>query len=577
MCCKQECNSKIPQQLIIETCQHFLELTKQEQDLIILGHLDSNRQHPLLLNIYQTQRSRDHATRFEVRETHREGVHYYFRQIPICQAMYFFVHDLGSKRYKNIVKHFDASGLTVRTHKLMGRTPTCTTRLYTREDINRAVQFLRSFAERFAIPLPGRLPSVKDFRVMRLPSAYSKAMVHRQYEASCKLLGKPAMERTRFLRTWKQYCPDIASMKPANDLCNVCQTKMALLRQTVNDDVEKRHKLQEAMDHLNRAAKQCEFYQRAVERAQRDESVMVLSFDYAQTVHYPSSPQSVGKGYFLANRKIELFGIVNEGERVQHTYIIDESHHAGKGANAVISMLHDYLQHKRPVDTLILFCDNTVGQNKNNAMLHYLAWRIDMGLNKEISLNFLLVGHTKFAPDRMFGLIKLYYRRCIIDTFQQFIECVAAASPSGHVLAVPTMFPNKRSPNVIWNEWTTFLKAFYQPCKKLTTYHHFLFTSERTDVGCKEFADSAVSFVDIKKGEPIGQPDEITPPGLSLERRWYLFTEVRPLCSNPANADHFMRQPSKKPHKAGRTCSRMRASTPQAVKPPKKGRKTRQQ
>lgn len=62
-------------------------------------------------------------------------------------------------------------------------------------------------------------------------------------------------------------------------------------------------------------------------------------------------------------------------------YIIDEDHHTGTDANTVISMLHNYLQNAREVDELVLFCDNTAGQNKNNAVLHYLTWRIHLGLN----------------------------------------------------------------------------------------------------------------------------------------------------------------------------------------------------
>ena len=75
---------------------------------------------------------------------------------------------------------------------------------------------------------------------------------------------------------------------------------------------------------------------------------MVLSFDYAQNVHYPSAAQSVGSVYFKSARKLELFGIYNEGTKKQHTYIVDKAHYVGKGANAVISLLDDYLENMPP-------------------------------------------------------------------------------------------------------------------------------------------------------------------------------------------------------------------------------------
>ena len=38
-------------------------------------------------------------------------------------------------------------------------------------------------------------------------------------------------------------------------------------------------------------------------------------------------------------------------------------------------------------------------------MMQYLAWRVFAGLHKSITISFLIVGHTKFAPDWAFGLL----------------------------------------------------------------------------------------------------------------------------------------------------------------------------
>ncbi len=40
----------------------------------------------------------------------------------------------------------------------------------------------------------------------------------------------------------------------------------------------------------------------------------------------------------------------------------------------------------------------------NNFMIHYLLWRCMTGRHTNITLSFLVVGHTKFAPDACFGL-----------------------------------------------------------------------------------------------------------------------------------------------------------------------------
>ena len=43
----------------------------------------------------------------------------------------------------------------------------------------------------------------------------------------------------------------------------------------------------------------------------------------------------------------------------------------------VISLVHDYLEkHCKGVKQVMLQADNCVGQNKNNAFMQYIAWRV---------------------------------------------------------------------------------------------------------------------------------------------------------------------------------------------------------
>ena len=42
-------------------------------------------------------------------------------------------------------------------------------------------------------------------------------------------------------------------------------------------------------------------------------------------------------------------------------------------------------------------------------MMYYLMWKVLAGLHSEAAMSFLLMGHTKFAPDWCFGLMKQYY------------------------------------------------------------------------------------------------------------------------------------------------------------------------
>ncbi len=65
-----------------------------------------------------------------------------------------------------------------------------------------------------------------------------------------------------------------------------------------------------------------------------------------------------------------------------------------------------------------LHADNCTGQNKNNAMVQYLAWRVLTKRHTKITLSFLVVGHTKFTPDWCFGLFKRLYRRTSIGSLR---------------------------------------------------------------------------------------------------------------------------------------------------------------
>lgn len=138
---------------------------------------------------------------------------------------------------------------------------------------------------------------------------------------------------------------------------------------------------------------------------------------------------------------------------MQYNYLIDEKDDVGKGANCVASILHHHLKtYYKDIDTLVLFCDNCVGQNKNNVILSYLQWRVAQGLHKRILFNFLLTGHTKFSPDRYFGIFKAKYSVSDVDIFDDLMQCVVDSPPGGHNKAVS-------AENVTWYEWDSFIEV----------------------------------------------------------------------------------------------------------------------
>ncbi len=134
-------------------------------------------------------------------------------------------------------------------------------------------------------------------------------------------------------------------------------------------------------------------------------------------MHFPSNPLQPGPMYFLTPRECGLFGVSCEGLQKQVNFLIDEGMSSSKGSNEVISYMHHFFSNFGVGETDVdLHCDNCSGQNKNNFMLLYGAWRVGHKLHSTLSIHFLIAGHTKFAPDCGFGLIKQAFMRTRVNT-----------------------------------------------------------------------------------------------------------------------------------------------------------------
>ena len=96
-----------------------------------------------------------------------------------------FIHCIGKKRFRNLLKHYQLNGVTPRVHGNVKRRPWNAASF---PDKERAVTFIKNFAEAHALPLPGQMPKFYDYRIMLLPSDVSKASVHREYVEAAKKL-----------------------------------------------------------------------------------------------------------------------------------------------------------------------------------------------------------------------------------------------------------------------------------------------------------------------------------------------------------------------------------------------------
>ena len=258
------------------------------------------------------------------------------------------------------------------------------------------------------------------------------------------------MSESTFRQLWQSLLPSIVICRPMADLCWTCQKNNTLIIRSANIPEEEKTTYNEALvnakQHLADSQAERNLYRKLCKESKDVASRMGLdllgnnqanskpiefhySFDFAQQIHYPSDPLQPGPIFFKTPRKCGVFGVNAEGVNRQVNYLIDEAVDSGKGANTVFSLMHHFFDNYGLGEMhLQLNADNCSGQNKNNFVLWYLAWRVFSGLHSSVSLHFLLAGHTKFFPDWCFGLFKQRFRRTAVSCLQDIVDVVNASS-----------------------------------------------------------------------------------------------------------------------------------------------------
>ena len=140
------------------------ELSKENVDLVILANMQQNR-----VNSSQTKQTTSHK---EGKERRRASVKFFLLGRQVCRSTYLFAHGVGIKRYKNLCKHYDNHGFGPRRHGNVGKS---SHNAFSISDEQNVISFISNYADYNAMPLPGRMPKMKDYTVMMLPSDVTKS------------------------------------------------------------------------------------------------------------------------------------------------------------------------------------------------------------------------------------------------------------------------------------------------------------------------------------------------------------------------------------------------------------------
>ena len=356
-------------------------------------------------------------------------------EIVVCRCVFMYANDCSKRTLQRIQSHLDAGCVISPEHASTG---IARANVLDPAEVDMAAQFVRNFAEVNGLPQPAAPRGHNGPAPTYLPCSYTKKMIHGLY-----MNAGGVMSYVSFTRVWAGRCKNVVILKPKEDVCSTCSELQSRILRAVCD--EDRISSTEALQrHITKAVDARDVYRECIARAklaeaeaEDDEAVDYchLTFDFAQQATVPHHARQVGPLYFRVPRRIQIFGVANEGIPLQHNYLVDEQQTIGKdgskchGPNAVISMLHHHLEHHaRKSSTLGLHADNCCGQNKNRSVMAYLAWRVIVGLNKCIELDFMRVGHTRCFVDAGFGLLKQKYRKNDVDTVAQLKETIESSA-----------------------------------------------------------------------------------------------------------------------------------------------------
>jgi len=547
--CGNDCQKMFTVSEILDAREDFRQMSWAEQHSFVIGKLQSF--------IHGTAQSKSARTS---QSRQRQRFNYCITaDRPVCRNFFLLYYGESIDRLKRRQKYLIETGTVPPAHGNTGKKPK---HACSGDAIETVLNFIANFAAIHGLPDPGRdLRAGKGKLIIYLPTIMNYMAIHRIYRRSMEGSNGLAVEYHTFRRLWVNNFPHIVFSKTKSDLCMTCEEHKKQINITVaaGTEEEKLEALEKAREHLLSATKERAHYRQCIEDSRQSYSALMkgeeqqskpdtmhYSWDFAQQVHYPYEDHQVGPIYFKTPRTAQLFGVCCEALPRQVNYLIDEADFPGKGADTVISMLqHFFTFYGLGERHLLLTADNCTGQNKNNAVLHYLLYRAIAGLHAKIDLSFMLVGHTKFSPDAYFGLLKKKYRRSRTYTYRQLIDIIDTSTVNRCNVCHPYRDDDGNA-SFKYRAWIEWLAKYFRKLPGISNYHHFSMDSSNPGVvTARRYVDSEQeTFELLKKTADYSAlldgsilPKEVAPAGLSPERQWYLYDKIREHIPDPSDKD----------------------------------------
>lgn len=362
--CRMECMSKFTSEEISNHIYSMRELSKDEKDMYIMGKLKS--------------KSTGLSSRHDAK---RQRYTYNFDDREVCKDAFLFLHDIGEKYFKNLVKHMKTNGIKTRTHGNTGKKPHNALAF---EEIKFVVQFITRYSEDNGLPMPAAPRGRDSEPPIFLPCSTPKKEIHQIYVEACQEVQIRAVKLSSFYSIWSACLPNIQIANPRSDVCSACERHREYILNARYEN-EKLTATKNFTEHIEKAEKEHHLYIQYIQEAREEYRATQppeppfqpcstdfikthYTFDFAQCVFIPHHSRQVGPLFFETPRKIQIFGICMEGAGLQQNYLIDEDQTIGKdgknahGPNTVLSILHHHFQnYSMGEKCAVLHCDNCPG------------------------------------------------------------------------------------------------------------------------------------------------------------------------------------------------------------------------
>lgn len=517
-CCSARCLDKVPLALAVEFAADVASLPFDARSMLLRSAVMYMSDDPETTSPQLKKKKRERASSsFKLPSLFTDHI------ITVCRTAWLAVHGISEIVLRRLYHEARAGLVDLRQHGGVSRTPKHAVSAMT---VTGVVMFLKHAADVFANPLPSTVSAMFPPHITKkeLCGLYNGCV-----EADEALPGAVKVSRFTFARIWSEHLPLLGIAKTRSDMCDRC----VLLRQqargaqmsfmpdaleTIKMDAALHRAL--ALEHrtlynMRKTAARQVFASIVTERGPLTDgrfpavpaslaTPVMYSFDFAESVWIPTLHDQPGRAFFMLRRALQIFGVCNVGLRRQINFIFDSDQFDRKGPSLVVSLLHLFFtQYSCGERDVTLYADNCAAQNKNWLVMAYLCYRVCFGLHANISIHFMIAGHTKFDCDGHFGMIKQRYHKSNCYDLDGLAEIISRSGKPGRNVPHPIA-----DGQTVLHDWESALAPYFRRLPGISSFHHFEFRASNPGfVFCRESPTSLEESIRLLLPAVTSVPD----------------------------------------------------------------------